>query len=564
MLSLLALALSSTPTAHAAGGDFLITADGGWIIIDESDSLGSTWVAGLRLGHGLGDFVSFEVAAHYMQGTSRIKWEIDGEERGNYTYEAAIPKVDLVFNLVRDFPIQPTFAIGGGLIYKNVWADRKITEENPNNDGWKNFKNPDIDAIFNAGVGLNIKLFGPLYLRTDARYVMTAGGQAEAVDGVQDLFSDWMFTGGLLFKAEWFFRDTDGDGIIDRVDECPETPEDYDTYLDKDGCPDTDNDRDGILDLNDQCMHDPEDFDDWEDDDGCPEFDNDNDGWSDAEDRCPNKAEDKDGFKDDDGCPEGDNDGDGVSDFDDKCPNSPEDMDGFEDTDGCPEGDNDGDGIADYEDECPTDPEDLDGFEDADGCPELDNDGDTIADIVDECPNSPEDFDQFEDEDGCADEDNDGDQILDLQDECPLEAEIINGITDEDGCPDEIPEEIKRFTGVIHGIHFKTNSDELKLSSLPLLDEAAKVLIEYPAIRLVIGGHTDSDGAEEYNIDLSARRAGSVVNYLIQKGVQGDRLEWVGYGEARPIHPNQTEDQKEANRRVEFRILNTAEILGEE
>lgn len=564
MLSLLALALSSTPTAHAAGGDFLITADGGWIIIDESDSLGSTWAAGLRLGHGLGDFVSFEVAAHYMQGTSRVNWECLSGECGNYTYEAAIPKVDLVFNLVRDFPIQPTFAIGGGLIYKKVWAERNITEINPNDDGWKNFKNPDIDAVFNAGLGLNIKLFGPFYLRTDARYVMTAGGQAEATDDVQDLFSDWMFTGGLLFKAEWFFRDTDGDGIIDRVDECPETPEDYDTYLDNDGCPDTDNDRDGILDVNDQCMHDPEDFDEWEDEDGCPEFDNDNDGWSDAEDRCPNKAEDKDGFKDDDGCPEGDNDGDGVSDFDDKCPNNPEDMDGFEDEDGCPEGDNDGDGIADHEDECPKDPEDLDGFEDADGCPEADNDGDAIADLVDECPNNPEDFDQFEDEDGCADEDNDGDQILDVQDECPLEAEIINGITDEDGCPDEIPDEIKRFTGVIHGIHFKTNSDELKLSSLPLLDEAAKVLLEYPPIRLEVGGHTDSDGAEEYNLDLSARRAGSVVNYLIEKGVEGSRLEWIGYGEARPIHPNETEDQKEANRRVEFRIINAAEILGEE
>jgi hypothetical protein len=68
---------------------------------------------------------------------------------------------------------------------------------------------------------------------------------------------------------------------------------------------------------------------------------------------------------------------------------------------------------------------------------------------------------------------------------------------------------------------------------------------------------------EEYNLDLSARRAGSVVNYFIKKGVEASRLEWVGHGEARPIHPNDSEDQKEANRRVEFRILNTAEILGE-
>jgi outer membrane protein OmpA-like peptidoglycan-associated protein len=563
MLSLLSLALLTPPSAHAAGGDFLITTDGGWVIIDESDSLGSTWTGGLRLGHGLGDFVSFEIAAHYLQGTSRVNWECGGQTCGNYLYDAVIPTADLVFNLVRDFPIQPTFAIGGGIIYKEVRADRKITEENPNYEGWKNFKNPDIDAAFNAGIGLNIQLFGPVWLRSDFRYLMTAGGQTESVDGNQDLYSDWIATGGLLFKAEWFFRDSDGDGIIDRLDECPEEPEDYDTYLDKDGCPDTDNDRDGILDANDQCMHDPEDFDEWEDKDGCPDFDNDGDGWADTEDRCPNKAEDKDGFKDDDGCPEGDNDGDGVPDFDDKCPNHPEDKDGFEDEDGCPEGDNDSDGIADHLDDCPKDPEDLDGFQDEDGCPEVDNDGDAIADIDDECPNHPEDIDLFEDEDGCPDEDNDGDQIPDTEDQCPNQAEIINGITDEDGCPDEIPEEVKRFTGVIHGIHFKTNSDELKLSSLPLLDEAAKVLLEFTAIRLEVGGHTDSDGSEEYNLDLSARRAGSVVNYFIKKGVEASRLEWVGHGEARPIHPNDSEDQKEANRRVEFRILNTAEILGE-
>ena len=150
MFSLLAIGLFSTPSAHAAGGDFLITADGGWVIIDESDSIGSTWAAGVRLGHGLGDFVSVEVAAHYMQGTSRVSWEVNGFTRVNYTYEAVLPKLDLVFNLVRDFPVQPTLTIGGGLIYKNVWAERKITEEQANAEGWKNYKNPDIDGLLNA------------------------------------------------------------------------------------------------------------------------------------------------------------------------------------------------------------------------------------------------------------------------------------------------------------------------------------------------------------------------------------------------------------------------------
>ena len=506
MTSLLALVLLNSPTADAAPGDFRVTANGGWLIIDESDTINDTWAAGLTLGHGLGDFVSVEVGASYSQGLS-VSWEtcFDNfgnpispcELRGNYVFDAVVPKLELVFNLVRDFPVQPTFSIGGGVIYKSVNAPRNVTEEVSNPEGW-NPKNPDIDAIFSTGPGLNIRLGGPMHLRTDFRYLLSTGGAAEAIDGREDVLSNWMVTTGLLFRAEWFFRDTDEDGLNDRVDACIEDPEDYDTYQDKDGCPDTDNDRDGIPDIEDQCMHDPEDFDEWEDSDGCPELDNDNDGWPDEDDRCPNKAEDRDGYKDRDGCPEGDNDGDGVPDFDDRCPNHPEDVDGFED------------------------------------------------------------------EDGCADEDNDGDRIFDHIDACPNDPEIVNGITDEDGCPDEIPEEIKRFTGVIHGIHFKTNSHELKLSSLPLLDEAARVLVNFPVIRLEVGGHTDSDGPDDYNLDLSARRAGAVVNYLIEKGVTPERLEWTGYGETRPIYPNDTEDQKEANRRVEFRILNEGEVLGEQ
>ena len=136
-----------------------------------------------------------------------------------------------------------------------------------------------------------------------------------------------------------------------------------------------------------------------------------------------------------------------------------EDFDEFEDQDGCPELDNDNDGSIDSEDRCPNQAEDQDGYRDRDGCPEGDNDGDGIADFNDRCPNHPRNFDGFEDEeDGCADRSNDGDRIFDFEDDCPNAAEVMNGIDDTDGCPDEIPppvpipEEMKRFTGVIHGI----------------------------------------------------------------------------------------------------------------
>jgi outer membrane protein OmpA-like peptidoglycan-associated protein len=69
-----------------------------------------------------------------------------------------------------------------------------------------------------------------------------------------------------------------------------------------------------------------------------------------------------------------------------------------------------------------------------------------------------------------------------------------------------------------------------------------------------VEGHTDSDGKDEANLDLSDRRAKAVQRYLVDKGVAAGRLEAVGYGETRPVKPNTSKTNKEANRRVEFVI----------
>ena len=167
-------------------------------------------------------------------------------------------------------------------------------------------------------------------------------------------------------------RDRDGDGVVDRKDTCPDSPEDLDGFEDEDGCPDEDNDGDGIPDRYDGAPNQPEDFDGWQDEDGIPELDNDGDGIPDRYDLCPNEAEDFDGMADDDGCPDDfvDRDADGIADEQDQCPDDPEDLDGFEDGDGCPEADNDMDGIDDVNDACPDEPEDYDGDADEDGCPD--------------------------------------------------------------------------------------------------------------------------------------------------------------------------------------------------
>jgi outer membrane protein OmpA-like peptidoglycan-associated protein/opacity protein-like surface antigen len=258
---------------------------------------------------------------------------------------------------------------------------------------------------------------------------------------------------------------------------------------------------------------------------------------------------------------EPDRDRDGVPDVVDICPDDPEDRDGFDDDDGCPDRDNDDDGIPDIADLCPNQPEDFDGFEDEDGCPDSDNDGDRIPDFRDRCPgndrsiaegiDTKEDFDGFQDKDGCPDFDNDGDGIPDVADSCPNAPETFNGLDDEDGCPDEKPSAFASKL-VLHNIYFRFNSAELDPTSEEVLDYLAEALLEEDSVHIVIRGYTDNIGSEAYNLALSQRRAESVRNYLISKGVPPHRLTAIGMGERDPIANNATEYGRARNRRIEI------------
>jgi outer membrane protein OmpA-like peptidoglycan-associated protein len=321
--------------------------------------------------------------------------------------------------------------------------------------------------------------------------------------------------------------------------------------------PDADRDGDGFLNKDDACPDDPEDFDQFEDTDGCPEPDNDKDQVLDVNDKCPLDPEDREGFEDEDGCPDPDNDQDKILDVDDQCPNDPEDYDQFEDENGCPDPDNDQDKILDVDDQCPNKPEDMNGVADEDGCPEVDTDGDGLLDPNDKCPKDPEDKDEFEDEDGCPDPDNDQDRILDVDDKCPLEPEVWNGYKDEDGCPDKALITVTCEKIEIHQkVYFKFNSDKIMSKSFKMLNQIAAVLASRADLKKIrVEGHTDSKGSDEYNLDLSKRRAASVLNYLVGKGVASERLVSEGYGESRPIASNDTSKGRAENRRVEFMII---------
>jgi outer membrane protein OmpA-like peptidoglycan-associated protein len=285
--------------------------------------------------------------------------------------------------------------------------------------------------------------------------------------------------------------------------------------------------------------------------------DKDDDGIPNEEDTCPNAAEDLDGFEDEDGCPDVDNDGDGIEDDADKCPDEPEDKNGIEDEDGCPDGDKDDDqdGIPNVEDECPGKAEDKDGFEDEDGCPDLDNDGDGIPDEEDECADEAEDEDGFEDEDGCPDLDNDGDGIADTDDECPSKP----GLESNNGCPAEKKMAVRKdeTIEILEKVYFEYDKAIIKSESYDVLDQVGLILRTNDDIVMVeIQGHTDNVGSEDYNKELSEQRAKAVKEYLMENSnIEGERLEAKGYGSAQPLVPNNSDENRAKNRRVEFKIL---------
>ncbi len=199
----------------------------------------------------------------------------------------------------------------------------------------------DTDAELYAGIGAKYRVDNGWGLRADARILFppssASNGPTVDFEGLLSIYKEFGRKAPDKAVVQTGPKDSDGDGIPDDQDKCPNEPEDKDGFQDADGCPDPDNDGDGIPDAQDKCPMEPEDKDGFQDADGCPDPDNDGDGIPDAADKCPNEPEDKDGFQDEDGCPDPDNDGDGILDVNDKCPNQPETKNGYQDEDGCPD-----------------------------------------------------------------------------------------------------------------------------------------------------------------------------------------------------------------------------------
>ena len=223
-----------------------------------------------------------------------------------------------------------------------------------------------------------------------------------------------------------------------------------------------------------------------------------------------------------------------IADMDDRCP----DVAGSKAMKGCPDTDNDG--VADIDDQCPGTKA---GYKvDAKGCP-LDNDKDGVVNEEDRCPNAAGPASLK----GCPDTDGDG--VADIDDRCPK----VKGTIANKGCPEIAKEDVVKITKIANKIFFENNSDKLKVASLVQLDELTLILNRYGAANLVIEGHTDEVGKDDFNMTLSQKRTESVKKYLMSKGISDARLTATGFGETRPIADNKTALGRAKNRRVELK-----------
>ena len=257
--------------------------------------------------------------------------------------------------------------------------------------------------------------------------------------------------------------------------------------------------------------------------------DTDNDGVIDKEDSCPTVA----GLEAFKGCP--DSDLDGIQDSEDTCPTEA----GTPEMNGCP--DRDGDGVADGSDACPDDA----GIKVLGGCP--DTDGDGVADKNDKCPSVKGDKANG----GCPWPDTDGDKVLDKDDKCPT----VAGTVANNGCPEVSEDTMKKLNDYAKTILFDSGKASFQKQTLTVLQAMVAILKEYPSAKFALEGHTDSDGKDAMNLQLSKDRAAAVKSFLIENGIAADRLSSEGFGEAKPVASNKTKAGKAQNRRVEVKLV---------
>ncbi len=257
----------------------------------------------------------------------------------------------------------------------------------------------------------------------------------------------------------------------------------------------------------------------------------------------------------------GDADFDSVPDPDDQCPDVPMGPRPDPRRRGCPLEDRDRDGYADRVDQCPDTPAGEDPDPRRMGCPLADQDHDGVRDPDDLCPVDA--AGRFPDpaRRGCPNPDIDGDGIPNDRDACPEEPGPRTQDPATHGCP-RVFVTADRVV-IQQQPRFAVDRAEILPESAPLLSEVAAALEAHPElVRVEVQGHTDNSGSDEHNVVLSRRRAESIRQWLVTRGVAPERLEARGYGSTVPLADNTTRAGRALNRRVEFVVRARATPSG--
>ncbi len=346
-----------------------------------------------------------------------------------------------------------------------------------------------------AGAGVRVGVTPELFIRGDA---VLSRNRSEPPTGAPVNFTNLGVSVGLSYMlGSKPIPDSDGDGILENRDRCPDTPSG--AQVDRTGCP-SDSDGDGVPDGVDRCANTP-----------------------------PGASVNA------SGCTQ-DSDGDNIADGLDRCPDTEPGV--LVDPNGCPK-DSDGDAIPDGLDRCSETPRGA--TVDALGCPG-DEDGDGVLDGLDRCPRTPT---------GAAINSSG----------CPTAAAPPPSRTPPAAAaPRPQPTgrtpaatRSRLVAGVLPGVGFAPGTARLRPESYVALDSIAEILQADTTVRAEIGAHTDNAGIAAQNQHLSNLQADAVRTYLVTKGVNFQQVQARGYGGSVPLTTDNTPRGRLANRRVEVK-----------
>ncbi|MDP2267854.1 MAG: OmpA family protein [Deltaproteobacteria bacterium] len=214
--------------------------------------------------------------------------------------------------------------------------------------------------------------------------------------------------------------------------------------------------------------------------------------------------------------------------------------------------DSDNDGVSDNYDKCPGTP--IGVKVDQDGCP-LDSDKDGVPDYLDKCPGTSAGVKV--DQNGCPPPPPPVERVREVRAEAPAAAAVV--VTSEQkkeaAAAAVVAKEMFEKGRATINVEFDFDKADIKPAYDKEIQKFADVMKNYPALQVVIEGHTDNTGKKAYNQKLSKKRANSVKSYLTKKfGIAESRLTAIGYGDSKPIDSNKTKAGRQNNRRVEAAI----------